>query len=91
VVGIPAVGPIKINSLTTKKDPCLKENALEKSFAPHQGFRQSMDNSGRRNEQIFFSFEDDVRTDIHLLDLLHNRKQLFSTSSTPVTFRLLAQ
>jgi hypothetical protein len=89
VVGIPAVGPIKINSFTTKKDPCLKENALEKSFAPHQGFWQPVDNSGGRNEKIFFSFEDDVRTDIHLLNLLHNHKQLFSPSSNPATFRLL--
>jgi hypothetical protein len=76
VVGIPAVGPIKINGFTTKKDPCLKENVLEKSFAPHRGFRQPADNSGGRNEKIFFSFEDDVRTDIHLLHLLQTSSQI---------------
>jgi hypothetical protein len=70
VVGIPVVGPTKINSFTTKKNLCLKENALEKSVAPHRGFRQPVDNSGGRNEKIFFSFEDDVRTDIYLLDLV---------------------
>jgi hypothetical protein len=71
VVGIPAVEPIKINSFTTKKDPCPKENALEKVLPRTEVFGN-----------LWITQAGETRRFFSLLRMTSEPTYTFSTSST---------